>query len=106
MVDYRPRFRGQNARQRIARLESLVAEMRDMEQKSRLLVDKMEVTDEVHKNANLGTQRDPSDGHVVDSMGKLSLTDNDAVYIGSSHWVTILEEVSLKSVRALFKNRL
>jgi hypothetical protein len=80
--------------------------MRDMEQKSRLLVDKMEVTDEVHKNANLGTQRDPSDGHMVDSMGKLSLTDNDAVYIGSSHWVTILEEVSLKSVRALFKNRL
>ncbi|EED16792.1 conserved hypothetical protein [Talaromyces stipitatus ATCC 10500] len=26
-------------------------------------------------------------------MGKLSLTDHDAVYIGSSHWVTILEEI-------------
>lgn len=78
--------------------------MRDMEQELRLPVDKMEVTDEVHKNGNLGTQRDPSDGHVVDSMGKLSLTDNNAVYIGSSHWVTILEEVSLKSVRAISKN--
>lgn len=79
--------------------------MRDMEQKLRQPIDKIEVTDEVHKNENLGTQRDPSDGHVVDSMGKLSLTDNDAVYIGSSHWVTILEEVSLKSVRVIFKNR-
>jgi hypothetical protein len=79
--------------------------MRDMEQKLRQPVDKMEVTEEVHKNENLGTQRGPSDSHVVDSMGKLSLTDNDAVYIGSSHWVTILEEVSLKSVRAIFKNR-
>jgi hypothetical protein len=77
--------------------------MRDMEQKSRLPVDKMEVTDEAHKDENLGIQRDSSDGHVLDSVGKLSLTDNDAVYIGSSHWVTILEEVSLKSARTVSK---
>ena len=36
----------------------------------------------------------PPDGHVEDTMGKLSLTDNHTVYIGSSHWVTILEDVS------------
>lgn len=70
-----------------------------MEQKPRLSVDKTEVTDVVNKDENLGGQRDPPDDHVLDSMGKLSLTDNDAVYIGSSHWVTILEEVGLNSVR-------
>jgi hypothetical protein len=35
----------------------------------------------------------PDDGHVADSVGKLSLTDNHAVYIGSTHWGTILAEV-------------
>lgn len=77
--------------------------MRDMEQKSRLPVEKMEVTGEVHKDETLNTQRDLPDGHVVDSMGKLSLTDKGAVYIGSSHWVTILEEVSLKPAQVIFK---
>lgn len=71
-----------------------------MEQKSRLPVDKTEVTDVVNKDEKFGGQLDPPDDHVLDSMGKLSLTDNDAVYIGSSHWVTILEEVGLDSVRS------
>ncbi|RFU27838.1 hypothetical protein B7463_g8492, partial [Scytalidium lignicola] len=35
----------------------------------------------------------PNDGHVADSVGKLSLTDNHSVYIGSTHWATILEEI-------------
>ena len=35
----------------------------------------------------------PHDGHIADSVGKLSLTDNHAVYIGSTHWGTILAEV-------------
>ena len=35
----------------------------------------------------------PRDGHIADSVGKLSLTDNHAVYIGSTHWGTILAEV-------------
>ncbi|CAM1507598.1 Fc.00g072390.m01.CDS01 [Cosmosporella sp. VM-42] len=32
-------------------------------------------------------------GHVIEDMGKLSLTDNQAVYTGSSHWVTILKDI-------------
>ncbi|KAH8686510.1 fungal-specific transcription factor domain-containing protein [Ilyonectria robusta] len=35
----------------------------------------------------------PSDGRATDDMGKLSLTDDHAVYTGSSHWVTILEDI-------------
>ncbi len=43
----------------------------------------------------------PPDDHVVDGMGTLSLSDNHAVYIGSSHWVTILEDVSLSHEKSL-----
>lgn len=32
-------------------------------------------------------------GQGLDDMGKLSLTDDHAIYTGSSHWVTILEDV-------------
>ncbi|KPM34774.1 hypothetical protein AK830_g11798 [Neonectria ditissima] len=35
----------------------------------------------------------PNDGQAADSMGKLSLADGHAVYIGSSHWITILEDI-------------
>jgi hypothetical protein len=35
----------------------------------------------------------PLEGHATDNMSKLSLTDDEAVYIGSSHWITILEDV-------------
>ncbi|KAK6949660.1 hypothetical protein Daesc_009743 [Daldinia eschscholtzii] len=35
----------------------------------------------------------PQNGNVLDVMGKLSLTDNHAVYTGSSHWVTILDDI-------------
>lgn len=38
-------------------------------------------------------QLNPSDGRVTNDMGKLSLTDDHAVYTGSSHWVTILEDI-------------
>ncbi|KAK7419761.1 hypothetical protein QQX98_003133 [Neonectria punicea] len=33
------------------------------------------------------------DDEVIDNMGKLSLADDHAVYIGSSHWITILEDI-------------
>lgn len=36
----------------------------------------------------------PLEGAATDNMSKLSLTDDEAVYIGSSHWITILEDVS------------
>jgi hypothetical protein len=32
--------------------------------------------------------------HVEDNMGKLSLTNDHEIYIGTSHWATILEDVS------------
>jgi hypothetical protein len=46
----------------------------------------------------------PYDGHVADSVGKLSLTDDHAVYIGSTHWGTILEEVSCLSRKSVKYN--
>lgn len=36
----------------------------------------------------------PLEDNATDNMSKLSLTDDEAVYIGSSHWITILEDVS------------
>jgi len=35
----------------------------------------------------------PSNAALTDDMGKLSITDDHAIYTGSSHWVTILEDV-------------
>lgn len=35
----------------------------------------------------------PLEGHAMDNMSKLSLKDDEAVYTGSSHWITILEDV-------------
>ena len=66
--------------------------MRDMEQSSRQPSDDIASPSEAPNDPSLPLA--PPDGHVIDSMGKLSLTDNHAVYIGSSHWVTILEDVS------------
>lgn len=89
-IDYRP-ARSQQTRQRIARLENLVTEMRDLVQSSHqpsgdnASPSEMPVYTEPPLN--------PSDGHATDDMGKLSLTDDHAVYTGSSHWVTILEDV-------------
>lgn len=92
-IDYRPHFRSsQNARQRIARLESLVAEMRDMAQGSHQNLDDIKSTSEAAEKPQVS--RTHPHGRVTDSLGKLSITDGDEVYIGGSHWVAILEEVS------------
>ena len=66
--------------------------MRDMEQSSRQPSGDVASPSEALNDP--GPPIAPPGGHVIDSMGKLSLTDNPAVYIGSSHWVTISEEVS------------
>ncbi|KAF7548328.1 hypothetical protein G7046_g8711 [Stylonectria norvegica] len=64
-------------------------EMRDMAQTS---------TEISNDAASLGGIGEPPlaslDGHIADDMGKLDLTGNHAIYTGSSHWVTILEDVS------------
>ena len=46
----------------------------------------------------------PPDGYVEDTMGKLSLTDNCAVYSGSSHWVTMLEDVGCLYEKSVVSN--
>ena len=92
-IDYRPRTRRQDARQRVARLESLVIEMRDMVQNSNQLPSATTAsTSETSKNT-APTVPSPS-ASVAGSMGKLSPADSHAFYTGSSHWVTILEDVS------------
>ncbi|KAF2725658.1 hypothetical protein K431DRAFT_238962 [Polychaeton citri CBS 116435] len=90
-IDYRPHVRGQQARQRIARLENLVTEMRDMVQGSRQAP--LNPTPSGVSPNDPGPQQPPPAGNVTDSMGRLSLTDGHEVYIGSSHWVTILEDI-------------
>lgn len=44
----------------------------------------------------------PPHSSLADDMGKLSITDDQAVYTGSSHWVTILEDVSLFTTKQSF----
>ncbi|CAK7236551.1 hypothetical protein SBRCBS47491_009676 [Sporothrix bragantina] len=82
-VDYRPHARRQQARQRVARLEGLVTEMRDQMQS---LPGPMALSSIPARSPAVGTTTN-------DDMGKLSLTDDHVVYTGSSHWVTILEDI-------------
>lgn len=86
-VDYRPRTRGQQTRQRITRLENLVIEMaqNSCQPSSSSLTPSGVLND---------TSPQHQDGNMIDDMGKLSLTDSHAIYTGSSHWVTILDDVS------------
>ncbi|KAI1370171.1 fungal-specific transcription factor domain-containing protein [Hypoxylon crocopeplum] len=90
-IDYRPHTRRQQARQRVARLENLIIEMRDKEQSSR------QPSGEVSARSTAPSNGEPPlatlGSHVIDDMGNLNLTDNHAVYTGSSHWVTILEDI-------------
>ncbi|KAM0551963.1 hypothetical protein ACHAPJ_008071 [Fusarium lateritium] len=86
-IDYRPHNRNQKARQRITRLENLVTELRDRAESSNQPSDKVSNNPEpIHAQ---------SDVSATASMGNLSLTDDQAVYTGSSHWATILEDIQL-----------
>lgn len=95
-VDYRPHAGSQQARQRVTRLEKLVTQMRDqmnaMEQNPRKASADTAPLKEHFEDAVLPLA--PHDIHVADSVGKLSLTDDHAIYTGSTHWGTILEEAS------------
>lgn len=85
-VDYRPRTRGQQTRQRITRLENLVIEMAQ----NSCQPSSSSVTPSGALN---DTSPQHQDGNIIDDMGKLSLTDSHAIYTGSSHWVTILDDI-------------
>ncbi|KAF7554331.1 hypothetical protein G7Z17_g2944 [Cylindrodendrum hubeiense] len=87
----RPLAKSQQTRQRIARLENLVTEMRDMVQSSHQPSGEIALPSETLSNPGPSLAR--PDGRVTDDMGKLNLTDDHAVYTGSSHWVTILEDI-------------
>jgi hypothetical protein len=81
-IDYRPRARRQQACQRVARLEDLVTEIHNQLQTT--------------PSSTIAAAQPVANSHgsMADDIGKLSLTDDQAVYAGSSHWVTILEDVS------------
>jgi hypothetical protein len=90
-VDYRPHNRTQKARQRIARLENLVTELRD-----RTVNPNQSLDDTPLLNNDLVRSEPPlTIPSTATSMGNLNLTEGQSVYTGSSHWATILEDVSL-----------
>ncbi|KAI8676468.1 Zn(2)-C6 fungal-type domain-containing protein [Fusarium sp. Ph1] len=87
-IDYRPHGRSRNARQRVARIESLVTEMAAQSSQTPLASAPVP-----HALKDAATQGTSSDGHTAASIGKLSLEDGNAVYTGSSHWATILDDI-------------
>ena len=90
-MDYRPHNRTQKARQRIARLENLVTELRDR------TVNPSQNLDDTPLLSNDLVRSEPplTIPSTTGSMGNLNLTEERSVYTGSSHWATILEDVSL-----------
>lgn len=88
-IDYRPHNRSRKARQRLDRLESLVTEVRNMTQGSSQAHARTVPSAE---DASALTKQ-LQDTH-VDGKGKLSVDDNHTLYTGSSHWATILDDVS------------
>lgn len=93
-IDYRPHSGSHRARDRVARLERLITQMRDqmrdMEQSSQVSGTLPSSLEPFHDSE---PRLAPQTGDVADTVGKLTVTDDHAVYIGSTHWVTILEEV-------------
>ncbi|OKL55395.1 hypothetical protein UA08_09338 [Talaromyces atroroseus] len=96
-VDYRPHYGSQHARERVAHLEKLLTEMRDqmrvMERSSLEVSGILASSPEPFHDSE--SRLAPRNGHVADTVGKLTVTDDHAVYIGSTHWVTILEEIQI-----------
>ncbi|KAI8670783.1 Zn(2)-C6 fungal-type domain-containing protein [Fusarium keratoplasticum] len=86
-VDYRAHGRNRNARQRVARIESLVTDM--AAQSSQTPLAGVPVP---HALEDAATQGTSSDGR-SESIGTLSLEDGNTVYTGSSHWATILYHI-------------
>ena len=86
-VDYRPHGRSQHARQRLSRLENLVTELVKA-QGSREVVSDDTVLDEKPPDQDSGVG-------LADSIGKLDLTVDGSTYAASTHWTTILEDVSI-----------
>ncbi|KAG5801851.1 hypothetical protein H9Q74_012438 [Fusarium xylarioides] len=88
-IDYRPHTRNQKARQRIARLENLVTELRDKAESSNQSLNDVAQAD----NSSNGLEPTALGTSPNVRMGNLNLADDQAVYTGSSHWATILEDI-------------
>ncbi|KAF5982039.1 transcriptional regulatory [Fusarium coicis] len=89
ILEYILQTRNQKARQRIARLENLVTELRDKAEGSTKSLSDVAQAD----NAPNGLEPTTSGISPNVRMGNLNLADDQAVYTGSSHWATILEDI-------------
>ncbi|KXS96170.1 hypothetical protein AC578_2656 [Pseudocercospora eumusae] len=95
-VDYRPAHaRGPQNRQRVARLEKMVTEMRDMMQHS-VNNPKPEPAQTPANHPQIPqAPLGPVDFHASEApnMGSLSLDDSNPIYVGNTHWSTILDDL-------------
>ncbi|KAI5459045.1 fungal-specific transcription factor domain-containing protein [Mariannaea sp. PMI_226] len=92
-IDYRPHSRRHQVRQRIIRLENIITEMRDRDVVQSSPESSGNVTSSVDAHNSSVSLILPHSHHDADSTGNLSLTDTHSVYVGSSHWGTILEDI-------------
>ncbi|KAF5549400.1 transcriptional regulatory [Fusarium napiforme] len=89
LIEYILQTRNQKARQRIARLENLVTELRDKAESSTKSLNDVAQAN----NASITLEPTASGTSPNVRMGNLNLADDQAVYTGSSHWATILEDI-------------
>lgn len=98
-VDYRPHTGNQEARQRIVRLEKLVTQMRDQMKNMKQNSGQVSVSTSADNHLDQSnSQNHHNEVDLAQSVGKLSLTEDNAVYFGRTHWGTILEDVGLRSL--------
>lgn len=98
-IDYRPHARSQNARQRVERLEKTVnqlrGQMRTVELTSNRAYGSLTLPSDPSQGSTSAVNQ--PDRQLTENMGKLNMTGDYAVYTGSTHWITILEDIqSLK----------
>ncbi|KAF5634061.1 transcriptional regulatory [Fusarium tjaetaba] len=89
LMEYILQTRNQKARQRVARLENLVTELRDKAESSTKSLNDVAQAN----NASIALEPTASGTSPNVRMGNLNLADDQAVYTGSSHWATILEDI-------------
>ncbi|PWY78360.1 hypothetical protein BO70DRAFT_338925 [Aspergillus heteromorphus CBS 117.55] len=92
-VDYRPRARNPSAKQGFARLEKFVREqIRAMDEKIR---QESGVRTPSHEPSHSISPPPSQEDQIADTVGKLTLTDDQTVYTGSSHWANMLEDIQI-----------
>lgn len=101
-IDYRPHARSQNARQRVERLEKTVnqlrGQMRTVELTSNRAYGSLTLPSDPSQGSTSAVNQ--PDRQLTENMGKLNMTGDYAVYTGSTHWITILEDVNAPRISA------